>query len=135
MGLCEAEISNSLLSNKSSNFSPEEFENALFQKGLLAFGSPARTILFLTAKSLLISASIHIRLGVLLTAARKTSFFHSGCRPLWLLRKQAVLGHIGMGESFSNCFCSSALSSREAVCSMKAIVWNTEPLMRFKTCL
>jgi hypothetical protein len=58
-GICGAEISNSLLSNKSSSFSPEKSQTALFQKGFLAFGSPARTALHLTGRSCMMSESLH----------------------------------------------------------------------------
>ena len=63
VGLFGADIWNSLISNKSSNFSPEGFEIALFQNGFLAFRSPANTVLFLIAKSFMMSASLHVRLG------------------------------------------------------------------------
>jgi hypothetical protein len=55
---CGAEISKSLVSNKSNSFLPEGFETVLFQNGCLAFRSNARTDLRLNFKSSMMSASL-----------------------------------------------------------------------------
>jgi hypothetical protein len=54
---------NVMASAKQQTYQLRGIQTALFQKGFLAFRSPARTALFLADKSFMISASFHVRLG------------------------------------------------------------------------
>jgi hypothetical protein len=40
-----------------------------------------------------------------------------------------------VGNASSNCNGSSAFCFREAVCTIKVIIWKVEPLMGFEMCL
>jgi hypothetical protein len=132
VGHCGAEISNAFICSKYSSFMSERLEITLFENGCLTFKSPASSELCLKFKRSTICLIPGVAWWLINVECRAAlSYYQSVCFYSNKRRQVCVVA----GDAFSYYNNSSAFSSWKAVSTMKVLIWNTEPLMRFETCL
>jgi hypothetical protein len=135
VGYCGAEIAKSFICSKLSSFTPKGLETILFQNGCLAFRSPAKMDLLLKFKSSIMSSSVQALLGDLYSCKQYFTITNRYADPCRFYRNKGRYVYMVVGNAFSNCNGSSAFPFREAVCTIKVIIRNMEPLVGFEMCL